>query len=141
MCSTALASSSPNAINTSSFGIGLGALLYALGPQQRRPTLVGFALTSMIEALCIIVPFKLGDRIAMLTLVLRPLGFAGFGSLVALWLLVSLIVVFPAAVCAGYQFPLLLALLVGLDPGGLTLRARLHNREEQLRALLRRQLQ
>lgn len=92
-------------------GIGLGGLLYALGKRQRRPTLSGFAATCSIEALFLIAPFALGDRIAVLAMGLRPLGDAGFGALAATWVLITTIVVLPAAIVAGYQFPLLVAVL------------------------------
>ena len=54
--------------------------------------------------------FALGDRIAVLALVLMPLGQAAFGALVAGWTIVAVIVVLPAALISGYQFPQLIAL-------------------------------
>lgn len=92
-------------------GIGLGGLLYAAGSRQIRPTLAGFALTCSLEALALAVPFALGDRLAVLAVLLRPLAGAGFLPLVLGWSLVTAIVVLPAAIVAGYQFPLLIALL------------------------------
>lgn len=92
-------------------GIGLGGLLYGAGPRQLRPTLAGFALTCSLEAVALAFPFALGDRLAVLAVFLRPLAGAGFLPLVLGWTLVTAIVVLPAAVVAGYQFPLLIALL------------------------------
>lgn len=92
-------------------GIGLGGLVYALGARHRRPTLRGFAVTCAAEALVLIIPFALGDRIAILAMALRPLGDAGFLALAATWVLITAIVVLPAAIIAGYQFPLLVAVL------------------------------
>ena len=49
----------------------------------------------------------MGDRLATLALLLRPLGALYFAGLVAGWALVTLVVVLPAAIVAGWQFPLL----------------------------------
>ncbi|HEX9942910.1 MAG TPA: fused MFS/spermidine synthase [Thermoanaerobaculia bacterium] len=92
-------------------GIGLGGLLYGAGERQRRPTLLSFAGTCSLEALLMALPFALGDRVAVLAALLRPLSGAGFLPLVGSWAAVTALVVLPAAVVAGYQFPLLIALL------------------------------
>ena len=92
-------------------GIGLGGLLYGAGSGARRPTLVSFAATCSLEALFLALPFALGDRVAVLAAMLRPLSAAGFFPLVGAWAAVTTLVVLPAAVVAGYQFPLLIALL------------------------------
>jgi spermidine synthase len=92
-------------------GIGLGGAAYAAWGQQRPATLRGFALTCLLEALLIAVPLALGDRVAVLTTLLRPLSFFGFGGLVLSWALITSLVVLPAAFVSGVQFPLLLALL------------------------------
>ena len=93
------------------FGIGAGGLVYSLGSERARPTLLGFAFTCALEALALAVPFLLGDRLAWLSLVLLDLGAFGFGGLVAAWTAVTAIVVLPAALVAGYQFPLLVGVL------------------------------
>jgi spermidine synthase len=92
-------------------GIGAGGLLYGAGEGVRRPSLLAFAGTCSLEALLLIVPFALGDRLAVLAALLRPLAGAGFLALVAAWTVVAAVAVLPAAVVAGYQFPLLIALL------------------------------
>jgi spermidine synthase len=92
-------------------GIGLGGLLYALTAGDRPATLRGFAWTCLLEALAVAATFALGDRLALLSLVLLPLRAGGFGASIAGWMLVTAIVVFPPALVAGYQFPLLIALL------------------------------
>lgn len=92
-------------------GIGLGGLLYGAGSGARRPTLVAFAATCSLEALLIALPFALGDRVAVMAALLRPLSAAGFLPLIGAWTAVTALVVLPAAVVAGYQFPLLIALL------------------------------
>ncbi len=104
-------------------GIGTGSAVYWLAGRGKAPTLSGFAATCALEALCLIVPYALGDRLALLAVLLRPIGAFGFGGYVAGWSLVAGIVVFPAAFIAGLQFPLLIALLgqgrerVGSDVG------------------------
>lgn len=91
-------------------GIGLGGALYAF--LRRGPATVGgFAITCTLEALAIAVPFALGDRIALLANALRGLGPLGFDGHVTAWVIVTSIVIFPAAVISGVQFPLLIALL------------------------------
>jgi spermidine synthase len=92
-------------------GIGVGGIAYALLGSNRPATLRGFALTCTLEAACIALPYALGDRLAFLTIFLRPLGALGFPSLALGWTLVTMIVVWPAAFVAGVQFPLLVALL------------------------------
>ncbi|MFL6196861.1 MAG: fused MFS/spermidine synthase [Thermoanaerobaculia bacterium] len=92
-------------------GIGVGGLLYSLGGRARRPTLLAFAVTCALEAFFLLVPYALGDRVALLALFLRPFWSLGFGSLVSIWAVVTTIVVLPPALVAGYQFPLLVGLL------------------------------
>ncbi|HSP77414.1 MAG TPA: fused MFS/spermidine synthase, partial [Myxococcaceae bacterium] len=92
-------------------GIGLGGAAYAAWGQQRPATLLGFALTCLLEALLVAVPLALGDKVALLALLLRSLTAFGFGGLVLGWAAVAMLVVFPAAFLSGVQFPLLLALL------------------------------
>ncbi|MFQ5349882.1 MAG: fused MFS/spermidine synthase, partial [Thermoanaerobaculia bacterium] len=92
-------------------GIGAGGLLYGVSAAKRRPTALHFAGSCSLEALVLAVPFALGDRIAFAAHELRGLQAAGFSSLVVGWTLVTCAVVLPAAVVAGYQFPVLVALL------------------------------
>ncbi len=92
-------------------GIGLGGAFYSLNRSSRPVTLRGFAYTCLLEAACIAIPFALGDRIAVLAALLRPLGSIGFVGHVAAWSAISAIVVLPAAFVAGAQFPLLIALI------------------------------
>ena len=94
-------------------GIGIGGALYAVRGASRRgaPTASAFAYTCALEAICIAVPYALGDRLALLALMLRPVGSLGFGGFVLGWSLVTAIVVLPAAIIAGFQFPLLIGLL------------------------------
>jgi spermidine synthase/MFS family permease len=104
-------------------GIGLGGAAYAFWSGNHQATRGGFALTCSLEAIAIAIPFALGDRIAILANLLRAVGAEGFGGYVLGWTAVTLIVVSPAAVVAGVQFPLLISLLgsgrddVGNDVG------------------------
>jgi spermidine synthase len=104
-------------------GIGLGGLAFSMRDERARPTLSGFALSCTFEALALGLPFALGDRLAIAASLLRNLGSVGFGGFVLGWTLVTAVVVLPAALVAGYQFPLLIALLgegregVGHDVG------------------------
>lgn len=89
-------------------GIGVGGAIYGFG--KTVPTLRGFALTCGLEALLIAIPYAAGDRIALLALGLRPLRVLGFGGSIASWALVCFVVIFPAAVVSGAQFPLVIGL-------------------------------
>jgi spermidine synthase len=91
-------------------GIGLGGLLYALAAGERPATLSGFVWTCLLEAAAIAGTYALGDRVAVLAVTLTPLASAGFLSQSAGWTLITLVVVLPPSIAAGYQFPLLIAL-------------------------------
>jgi predicted membrane-bound spermidine synthase len=89
-------------------GIGIGGLIYATG---RIPaTARSFAFTCALEALFVAIPYGLGDRLALLSLGLRPLATLGFGMSVATWSVVASIAVLPAAIVSGAQFPLIIGL-------------------------------
>jgi spermidine synthase len=96
-------------------GIGLGGLAYALTARAGVPPLSALAATCALEAVCLLVPFALGDALAVFALELRGLQVFGFGGLAVGWALVLAVVVLPPALVAGYQFPLLLALLAEHD--------------------------
>jgi predicted membrane-bound spermidine synthase len=92
-------------------GIGLGGTAYALFGSGKPATLNGFAVTCLLEAILLAVPYALGDRVATLALLLRPLGTLYFAGLVAGWTIVTMVVVLPASIVAGVQFPMLIALM------------------------------
>jgi predicted membrane-bound spermidine synthase len=92
-------------------GIGIGGWLYSRRGVNAPVTLVGFAITCGLEAFFLAVPFALGDRIAIWTALLRSLGTMGFDGYVIAWLQTTAIVVLPGAIVAGYQFPMLVALM------------------------------
>ncbi|MBI4025832.1 MAG: fused MFS/spermidine synthase [Verrucomicrobia bacterium] len=92
-------------------GIGLGGAAYAWFGRNRTCSLNGFAFTCALEAFCLAFPYALGDRLAVMALLLRPLNPLLFSEQVLGWTITTLAVVFPAAFVAGFQFPMLIALL------------------------------
>ncbi|MGO9290048.1 MAG: fused MFS/spermidine synthase [Polyangia bacterium] len=95
-------------------GIGLGSSFHGLLASRRRSpaTLLDFAGICLAEAAAIALPFALGDGVALLTLFLLPLGGAfGFSGHAVVWVVVAGLVVLPAAIASGIQFPVLIALL------------------------------
>ncbi len=107
-------------------GIALGGLGYALVGRDRPATLFAFSVTCLLEAAAVAAGLALGDRLALLAALLRPLGNLAFAGHVIGWAAVSALVVLPPALVAGYQYPLLIALLgrgrehVGRDVGWAT---------------------
>jgi spermidine synthase len=91
-------------------GIGLGGLLYALVASDRPPSLSGLGWTCLIEAAVVAATFALGDRLAFLAATLLSIEITSFGARIAGWAIVTVIVVVPPALVAGYQFPLLIGL-------------------------------
>ncbi|MFZ2958237.1 MAG: fused MFS/spermidine synthase [Candidatus Ozemobacteraceae bacterium] len=91
-------------------GIGVGGLGYFLRPSRNPATMLDFALATSVGVVCLMFPFALGDRIAVLTGLLGPWGVFGFPGKFLAWTLIAGIVVFPASVVSGFQFPMLLSL-------------------------------
>ncbi|MDA8017599.1 MAG: fused MFS/spermidine synthase [Thermoanaerobaculia bacterium] len=104
-------------------GIGVGGWWFSLGAAESRPGLDALAVSASLEALALVLPFALGDRLAFLAQALRDLQGGGFVSLVCGWTVIVSLVVLPASLVAGYQFPLLVSLIgqgrdhVGSDVG------------------------
>ncbi len=92
-------------------GIGVGGIAYAAFKRNRPPSLHHLALTFALEGVLLAIPYALGDRLALLALLLQPLGVFGFAGRIAAWAVVTLLLVLPAAIVSGFQFPLLIALL------------------------------
>lgn len=92
-------------------GIGAGGAVYAFGASSHRPTVGGFAVTCTAQAVLLILPFALGDRVALVANMVRGLGASGFGGHVLSWITITFFVVFPAAFVSGIQFPILIGLL------------------------------
>jgi spermidine synthase len=90
-------------------GIGIGGFLYS--SMKRARSIASFAATCALEAICIVIPYAVGDKLAVFAALLRPLRGLGFTGQLLGWTLVTLFVVLPAAIVAGYQFPLIVALL------------------------------
>ncbi|MEM1029600.1 MAG: fused MFS/spermidine synthase [Myxococcota bacterium] len=90
-------------------GIATGGLGYAW--RRPTPTLALFAATCGLEAVFLAIPYALGDRVALLALVLRELRVWGGTGLFAGWAVVTGLVVFPAAFVSGFQFPVVVGLL------------------------------
>ena len=91
-------------------GIGSGSFFYSVG-RRGRATVAGFAICCALEAMFLAIPLALGDRVALLSLLLRNLGGIGFHGYVIGWSAVAGLVIFPAAFLSGLQFPLLISLL------------------------------
>jgi predicted membrane-bound spermidine synthase len=101
---------------TALLGIAIGGTGYSLW-SAGAATRNAFAITCTLEAALMLLPYALGDRIAVLANFLRVIGHAGFGGFVFGWAIVAAIVVLPPAIVAGVQFPLLIALLGQGDAG------------------------
>jgi spermidine synthase len=96
---------------TALVGIGAGAFVYSRRSDRSPATLSQLALTLGLEAFFIALPVMFGDDIALVAAYTRPMAAMGLGGLLLSWMLPTLIVVLPASLVSGYQFPLLLALL------------------------------
>jgi len=92
-------------------GIGIGSFAYTRRKQSEPATLSLLAFTVVLEAACVIAPLALGDGVGYFAAYTRPMASLGFFALVVTWVAITLVVVLPAAVVAGYQFPVLFALL------------------------------
>lgn len=92
-------------------GIGLGGFAYSLRGEHRRATLGELALVTSLEGVFVALPIALGDDIALFAAFTRPMATVGFGALVGSWASITALVVFPASLISGYQFPLLFALI------------------------------
>ena len=92
-------------------GIGLGGALYPLCFRGRQPSLQSLSLTCGLEAMFLAIPFALGDRLAIAAAMLHESNRLGFLGEVLGWSAIAAIVVLPAAIISGLQFPMLIALL------------------------------
>ncbi len=91
-------------------GIGLGGIAYNVVFARWKPTWAALAATCGLEALFTIIPFAIGDRLALLA-ASQSEAAGSFAELIRAWGYVTSIVVLPVALVAGVQFPLLIALL------------------------------
>ena len=106
-------------------GIGVGGVLYRW-VFERRSRLVGphaFAAITLLQALVVIAPFAMGDRIAVLAFYANEMRGMGFSGQILAWTLITAALVLLPAILSGVQFPLLVGLagrgrsLVGRDLG------------------------
>jgi spermidine synthase len=93
-------------------GIGIGGGLFA---RWRQVSAGALSISLAAEAFALALPYALGDRVAILAHGLREAP--SFTTHVAGWILVTAIVVLPASIVAGVQFPMLIALLGRGDAG------------------------
>ncbi len=92
-------------------GIGLGGALFGTRHRGQRTTVTAFTIACSLEALFLAVPFGMGDRLAVMAGLLKPLAVIGFSGQIVAWVIVASILVLPAAIMAGMQFPMLIGLL------------------------------
>jgi len=92
-------------------GIGLGGAAYAIFFRRAAVSLDALALTCVLEACGIAIPFAFGDHLAILAATLREANTALFLGEVWNWAVIASIVILPAAFVSGVQFPLLIGLL------------------------------
>jgi spermidine synthase len=90
-------------------GIGIGGSLYSLCGRWMKPSLTVLAATCAGEALLMGIPFALGDNIALSVLRQQGHGVESFAQQVWNWSQIAAVVVLPASLMAGFQFPVLLA--------------------------------
>jgi spermidine synthase len=91
-------------------GIGVGGIAYNFVFHRIRPSWSALAVTCGCEAVLIIVPFALGDRLALLA-ASQAESAQSFAQLVFGWSYITSIVVLPVALVSGLQFPLLTGVL------------------------------
>jgi len=92
-------------------GIGLGGTAYALFCRRMPVSLHSLALSCVVEACFIAVPFALGDRLAVLAAHFRDAAASHFLGELGGWAVIASIVVLPAAFVSGVQFSMLVSLL------------------------------
>lgn len=93
---------------TALLGIGLGGCCYPILWRRQVPTLSSFSLCCAAEAVLVGLPFAWGDHLAIWV---ATQGGSSLGLMVTVWIIVVMLVVFPASLVAGLQFPMLIALL------------------------------
>lgn len=92
------------------FGIGVGGLFHSLRDDKTSPTPGLFGVTCTLQAALLLLPYAMGDRLALLAYHLNAFGDSSFIQLSLGWVIVAAVMVLPSAVIAGYQFPLMFAL-------------------------------
>ena len=90
-------------------GIGLGSLLYR-SVNLRRMSKTILVFTFLLEGLTIIIPYALGDQLAIWAQQLREVEGITFLQLCMGWTVTMGLLVLPTSLVAGFQFPVLVAL-------------------------------
>lgn len=93
-------------------GIGMGGAANSWIVSRWQPRLAGFTLVSAAQAIFVLLPYAMGDRLAYAALVLNESlrGF-GFASAALGWTIIVSVLAFVPSLLAGIQFPLLVSLL------------------------------
>jgi spermidine synthase len=94
-------------------GIGLGGLAYRiwLAPRAGQASPGAFSMVLALQAFWLVLPFALGDRVAVFAFHASQLRSVGFGGQIAAWTAVAAVLVLLPSIFAGLQFPLLVGLL------------------------------
>lgn len=100
-------------------GIGVGSLVCSAVAYEHKTPLL-FATTCTLQAALLLLPLYFGDELAFFAYDLQRSFGTTFPGRVAVWTLVTTLLVLPVALAAGFQFPLLLSLL-GRGRDGLAL--------------------
>lgn len=93
------------------FGVGLGGLAYAARGALFRARLSALSFTFFAQGVGLMLPYVLGDRVALFAAHSQPDSGGDFTARVVAWGWVAALVVLPSALVAGFQFPLFVALL------------------------------
>jgi spermidine synthase/predicted MFS family arabinose efflux permease len=98
-------------------GIAIGGALHSLLAPEGGGSPSTLVITCLLEAFFLALPFVFADDLAVLAALLRSLATFGLMGLAFGWSIVAGVVIVPAAIVAGYQFPLLISLLRPRTPG------------------------
>ncbi|MBF0408944.1 MAG: fused MFS/spermidine synthase [Candidatus Riflebacteria bacterium] len=93
------------------FGIGSGSIIYSVLGSIINPSFWILGITCILEAIFLALPLFLGDKLPLFAAFLQTINAFGFEGRILGWLVISAIVVFPAAAISGFQFPLLISIL------------------------------
>lgn len=94
-------------------GIGLGGLTYRAGiaPREGWASLAVFSWVAAMQGFWLVLPYALGDRVAVFAFNANQLRALGFAGQLTGWTAVAALLVFLPSFFAGIQFPLLVSLL------------------------------
>lgn len=92
-------------------GVGVGGMLFAALSKWIVVSTMLVAITFALEAIALGIPYWLGDDIALWTLTESMNPAPNFTAQVWRWTRIGTVVILPASIVAGFQFPTLLALV------------------------------